>query len=129
MRLTNLIADEPMVKLIHNIRFNEVVKDQLTDLERSTESCVLRFADGNSFRIDYIELRLNCPCANCNPRQSNEQRIIEFREEIMRLQLVKPKVELVGRYGMRFSWPTGCSSGIYSFSHLRETGENAGIAI
>jgi DUF971 family protein len=127
--LTNLIADEQMVKLIHNIRLSKVVKDELTDLERSTESCILRFADGNSFRVDYIEIRLNCPCANCNPRQSNEQRLIEFREEIMRLQLVKPKVELVGRYGMRFSWPTGCSSGIYSFGHLRETVENFGSAI
>ncbi len=103
--------------------------DALTDLERGREDCVLRFADGASFRLEYIELRLACPCAKCGPRQENEQRIIEFREEVMRLRLDKPKAELVGRYGLRFSWPTGCSSGIYSFGLLRQVAEQAGTAL
>ena len=103
--------------------------DSLTDLERGKEDCVMRFADGQSFRVDYLEIRLACPCAKCGPRQENEQRIIEFREEVMRFRLDKPKAELVGRYGLRFSWPSGCSSGIFSFSLLRGVCEEKGTLI
>ena len=103
--------------------------DELTDLERADENCVLRFADGTAFTLGYIELRLVCPCAKCRPRQENEQRMIEFREEVMRLRMVKPKAELVGRYGLRFEWPTGCSSGLYSFPLLRQVCEIDGSVL
>ncbi|MCS5532124.1 MAG: DUF971 domain-containing protein [Candidatus Poseidoniales archaeon] len=103
--------------------------EALTDLERGKEDCVLRFADGQAFRVEYLDIRQSCPCAKCGPRQENEQRIIEFREEVMRLRLDKPKAELVGRYGLRFSWPSGCSSGIYSFPLLRKVAEDKGTSL
>ena len=84
----------------------------LTDLERSDENCILRFDDGSSYKLSYLSIRSRCQCAKCKPRQENEQRII--------------KVELVGRYGIRFEWPTGCSSGIHSFTHLRKVSEELG---
>ena len=98
----------------------------LTDLERSDEDCIVRFDDGSSYKLSYLSIRSRCQCAKCKPRQVNEQRIIELEEEISRLILEKPKVELVGRYGIRFEWPTGCSSGIHSFSHLRTVSEELG---
>ena len=100
--------------------------DTLTDLERSNEDCILRFDDGSSYKLSYLSIRSRCQCAKCKPRQVNEQRIIELEEEISRLILEKPKVELVGRYGIRFEWPTGCSSGIHSFTHLRKVSEELG---
>jgi DUF971 family protein len=103
--------------------------ETLTDLERENEYCTLRFEDGHSFKLDYVELRLGCPCAKCGPRQENQQRLIEFREEVLRLRLEKPKAELVGRYGLRFGWPSGCSSGIYSFGLLRQISEENGSII
>jgi DUF971 family protein len=54
---------------------------------------------------------------------------IAQRAENSRLMLEKPKVELVGRYGVRFEWPTGCSSGIHSFSHLRKVCEELGKSL
>ena len=104
-------------------------ENTLTDLERSDEDCVLRFDDGESFRLSYVSIRSRCQCAKCKPRQENEQRILELEEEISRLMLEKPKVELVGRYGVRFEWPTGCSSGIHSFSHLRKVCEELGKSL
>ncbi|MBJ16908.1 MAG: hypothetical protein CMB66_01470 [Euryarchaeota archaeon] len=101
----------------------------LTDFERSDENCIMRFADGNSFRVSYLKLRSNCQCAKCKPRQENEQRRIEFEEEIARLRLEKPRVTPVGRYGIQLEWPTGCSSGIHSFSHLREVCEEHGHSV
>ena len=104
-------------------------RDLLTDLERSDEYCVLGFADGLSFRLSYFSIRSNCQCAKCKPRQENDQRRIELEQEISRLRVEKPRVTPVGRYGVQLEWPSGCSSGIHSFSHLREVCEAHGDQI
>tara|TARA_B100001250_G_C19766644_1_gene775077 strand:+ start:1342 stop:1665 length:324 start_codon:yes stop_codon:yes gene_type:complete len=104
-------------------------RDLLTELDRRDEYCILRFADDHSFKISYLKIRSNCQCANCKPRQENEQRKIELEEEVMRLRLEKPKAMPVGQYGVQLEWPTGCSSGIHSFSHLREICEKFGTPI
>lgn len=101
----------------------------LTDLERGSDDCVLRFADDTAFRVSYLVIRSHCKCANCKPRQENEQRRLEFEQEIARLRIEKPRVQPVGRYGIRFEWPTGCSSGIHSFEHLRFLAEELGTPI
>ncbi len=98
----------------------------LTDLERGHEDCILRFADGSSFKVSYLSIRCRCQCAKCKPRQENQQRLLEFEEEVARLRVEKPRAEPVVRYGVRFDWPTGCSSGIHSFTHLREVAEDLG---
>ena len=98
----------------------------LVSLERKDTYCILAFSDDNTYKLDYLEVRKNCQCAKCKPRQVNEQIKIEFEEEISRMMLVKPKVEQVGNYAIRFEWPTGCSSGIHSFEHLRKISESSG---
>ena len=106
-----------------------MTSDILTDLERGDEDCVLRFADGAAFRVSYLSIRSRCQCAKCKPRQENQQRLIEFEEEVARLRVEKPRAEPVGRYGIRFDWPSGCSSGIHSFRHLRSVAEDLGSAL
>ena len=106
-----------------------MTSDILTDLERGDEGCVLRFADGAAFRVSYLSIRSRCQCAKCKPRQENQQRLIEFEEEVARLRVEKPRAEPVGRYGVRFDWPSGCSSGIHSFRHLRGVAEGLGSAL
>ena len=101
-------------------------RELLVELDRKDEYCIMRFADGESFRVGYLKIRSNCQCAKCKPKQENEQRRIEFEQEIMRLRLEKPKASPVGHYGIQLEWPTGCSSGIHSFSHLREVCEEHG---
>ena len=104
-------------------------RDLLTDLERGDEDCVLRFADGAAFRVSYLGIRSRCQCANCKPRQENEHRRLELEEEVARLRMEKPRAQPVGRYGIQFEWPTGCSMGIHSFSHLRTVAEEFGIPV
>ena len=101
-------------------------RNVLTDLERGHEDCVLKFADGADFKLSNPTIRCRCQCAKCKPSQENEQRLLEFEEEVSRLRVEKPRAEPVGRYGVRFDWPTGCSSGIHSFTHLREVAEELG---
>ena len=95
----------------------------LTDIERRDESCKMTFSDGAEYHVEYLDLRLDCPCANCKPRRENKQRMIEFQEELSRLRIEKPSIEIVGHYGLKFIWTSGCSSGIYSFDILREIAE------
>ena len=99
---------------------------KLVSLDRKDTYCILSFSDDKSFKLDYVEVRKNCQCAKCKPRQVNEQMKIEFEEEISSMRLVKPMVEHVGNYAIRFEWPTGCSSGIHSFPHLRKVSESSG---
>ena len=66
-------------------------RDVLTDLERGHEDCVLKFADGAQFRLAYLSIRCRCQCAKCKPRQENEQRLLEFEEEVARLRVEKPR--------------------------------------
>ncbi len=106
-----------------------MTSDTLTDLERGDKDCVLRFADGVAFRVSYLSIRSRCQCAKCKPRQENQQRLIEFEEEVARLRVEKPRAEPVGRYGIRFDWPSGCSSGIHSFRHLRSVAEDLGSVL
>ena len=100
----------------------------LTDLHRYDESCDMTFSDGTIYPVEYLNLRLNCPCANCSPRRENDQRMIEFQQEIARLRMEKPSVEIVGHYGLKFLWPSGCSSGIFSFDLLREIASAGAVA-
>ena len=104
-------------------------KSVLISLEIKDSYCILSFSDDTSFELGYLDVRKNCQCAKCKPRQINEQMKIEFEEEISRMMLAKPKVEQVGNYAVRFEWPTGCSSGIHSFSHLRKISESSGKKI
>ena len=103
--------------------------ESLPAMERGDEDCVLRFADGESFRIGYLSIRKRCQCAKCKPRQTNDQRRLEFEEEIERFRMEKPRAEVVGRYAIRLEWPSGCSSGIHAFSHLREIAEELGTRL
>ncbi|MEC7744573.1 MAG: gamma-butyrobetaine hydroxylase-like domain-containing protein [Candidatus Thermoplasmatota archaeon] len=103
--------------------------ESLTAMERGDEDCVLRFADGESFRIGYLSIRKRCQCAKCKPRQTNDQRRLEFEEEIERFRMEKPRAEVVGRYAIRLEWPSGCSSGIHAFSHLRQIAEELGTRL
>ena len=73
-------------------------------IRRKDTYCILAFSDDNTYKLDYLEVRKNCQCAKCKPRQVNEQIKIEFEEEISRMMLVKPKVEQVGNYAIRFEW-------------------------
>ena len=108
---------------------NIMSRNTLTDLERGAEDCILRFADGAAFRVSYLSIRGRCQCAKCKPRQENGQRQLELEEGVARLRMEKPRAEPVGRYGIRFDWPTGCSSGIHTFSHLRSVAEESGKSL
>ena len=91
---------------------------RLRQLERRETDLVLRWKDNTEHTVGYAELRFWCPCANCKPRREVESRKEALRDEVSRLRNEKPKAENVGGYGIRFTFATGCNSGIWSTDRL-----------
>ena len=91
---------------------------KLRQLERREMDMILRWKDGTEHTVTYVELRFWCPCANCKPRREVESRSDALRDEVSRLRNEKPKAENVGGYGIRFSFASGCNSGIWSTDRL-----------
>ncbi|DAC25535.1 MAG TPA: DUF971 domain-containing protein [Candidatus Thalassarchaeaceae archaeon] len=98
--------------------------DRLKELERADDSITLRYVDGDELNLPYHELRAWCPCAKCRPRWKDPHRRLGLAEEVKRLRVEMPKAEAVGRYAVRFTWTSGCSSGLWSFEHITDIALN-----
>ncbi|DAC25168.1 MAG TPA: DUF971 domain-containing protein [Candidatus Thalassarchaeaceae archaeon] len=98
--------------------------DRLKELERADNSITLRYVDGDELTLPYHELRAWCPCAKCRPRWKDPHRRLGLAEEVKRLRIEMPKAEAVGRYAVRFTWTSGCSSGLWSFEHITDIALN-----
>jgi DUF971 family protein len=90
----------------------------LTVFERRETDVVMRWNDGSENTMTYEDMRFWCPCANCKPRRENNSRKEVLKDEISRLRNEKPKAEMVGGYGLKFTFKSGCNSGIYSIERL-----------
>ena len=95
-------------------------------LAGENNSVVVEWTDGHRSIYPYAYLREKCPCATCTGAHGTGERptarpavtstVLPIYEEP-----VKPKeAELVGRYAVQINWSDGHSTGIYSFSYLRE---------
>ena len=71
------------------------------------------WTDGHRSTYSNAHLRGYCPCATCQGHGGS----IEFHaggSSVVR------KIEAVGGYGISIEWDDGHSTGIYSFSYLRQ---------
>lgn len=90
----------------------------MLELERTTRSIIMRWADGSEGEVPVPLFRFWCGCASCSPRRDNETAIADFRKEIERWPVEKPQVKPIGAYGLAFEWSRGCSSGIWTWKRL-----------
>ena len=73
--------------------------------------------DGHSFRVPYVDMRFNCPCAGCVDEHTGIRTIT--RESIR--DDVKPiNATVVGRYALQISWSDQHQTGMYHFDRLYE---------
>jgi DUF971 family protein len=77
----------------------------------------LEWPDGSSAHFDLIELRQNCPCAEC--RGVRDQGRIPGPGEHAPTPLTAIGAELVGAWGLSIRWSDGHDTGIYAWSMLR----------
>jgi len=79
----------------------------------------LDWPDGATTRFGLEELRVNCPCAECRGRRE-QGRAPWSTPTSDPLRIVD--AELVGAWGISFTWNDGHGTGIYSWSILRAWG-------
>jgi DUF971 family protein len=78
--------------------------------------------DGHRSEYGLQHLRNHCPCATCAGTHENEPR---KAGDSSPFELYKPKLKMVdvspvGNYALQIKWNDGHSTGIYSFSYLRQ---------
>jgi len=86
------------------------------DVDRA-DSVTLTWDDGVTKRFGLEELRLRCPCADCRARRERGQPSWPLPSSPRPLQIVD--ANLVGAWGLGFTWNDGHTTGIYSWELLR----------
>ncbi|HXV28450.1 MAG TPA: P-loop NTPase [bacterium] len=76
----------------------------------------IRWKDGSESSYGAYELRLACSCAECQDEVTGARRV---PQEWIKKDVYPLSIERVGRYGVRFQWSDGHSTGIYTFERLR----------
>jgi DUF971 family protein len=86
---------------------------------RGAKSMTIAWADGATHTYRHALLRGFCPCAYCQGHQGPIGWTAAATDE----DLDVLEIEEVGNYAIRLVFADGHSTGIYSFSHLRQLGE------
>jgi DUF971 family protein len=74
--------------------------------------------DGTSTHFTLEELRVNCPCAEC--RGLRERGLPVWPKPVSPQPLRAQDAELVGAWGITFTWNDGHTTGIFSWTLLRQ---------
>jgi ATP-binding protein involved in chromosome partitioning len=87
-------------------------------IERAGDRDVrIRWKDGQESLFPAKTLRLACPCAACVDEMTGKKLVTSDQVP----DDVHPKgIGLVGRYAISILWSDNHSTGIYSFTYLRE---------
>jgi DUF971 family protein len=86
------------------------------DVDRAS-GVTVTFDDGAVCRYELVELRRNCPCATCrNLRDRGED---AWPRPGSPQPLAVEHAELVGAWGISFTWNDGHATGIYPWDALR----------
>jgi DUF971 family protein len=86
------------------------------DIDRQ-RGVTITWSDGESAEFGLVELRVNCPCAECRERRAADQPIWPRAGVPEPLALLDAR--LVGAYGLAFEWNDGHHTGIYTWETLR----------
>jgi DUF971 family protein len=106
---------------LSNQRDTMTVVSHKTDADDVTvkrdEYVEIRFGDGHICRFDLLELRLNCPCAECRGvREAGDE---AWPRPGSPSPLRIEGAELVGAWGLGLAWNDGHTTGIYPWEALR----------
>ncbi len=91
---------------------------------KKTEALEIIWADGHQSVLPLRMLRKNCPCAGCQgERDLLGRTLMPIVKTTYDGPITANGAELVGNYALRIDWVDGHSSGIYTFTYLRQLGE------
>jgi DUF971 family protein len=87
------------------------------EIERE-DSLTLTWPDETTSRFELVELRVNCPCAECRGLRETQRAVWPTASSPPRLAIVD--AELVGAWGISLRWNDNHATGIYPWDLLRE---------
>lgn len=93
----------------HDVRNIEV--DRTSHVE-------IQFEDGVTARFELPQLRLSCPCAECNSRRQKGEPVSKPVMEGGPISITS--AELAGAFGLSLAWSDGHSTGIYAWTMMRK---------
>jgi ATP-binding protein involved in chromosome partitioning len=93
------------------------------DVDRS-EGVTLTWRDGTAVTFDLVDLRVNCPCAECRERRKADRTVWPRPGSPQPLRILDAR--LVGAFGIGFEWNDGHGTGIYTWDALRRWSEERG---
>ena len=79
----------------------------------------IEWKDGNVHEYAARDLRLACPCASCIEEGSGRPLL---DPKTVKQNILLLGSELVGRYGLSFTWSDGHKTGIFNWPMLYELG-------
>jgi ATP-binding protein involved in chromosome partitioning len=86
------------------------------DVDREV-GVTLTWPDGRVDRFELLDLRVNCPCAECRERRRAHETVWPKPGSPEPLRLLDAR--LVGAFGMAFEWNDGHGTGIYTWDIFR----------
>lgn len=97
----------------------DAVDVNVTNVEVDREIEVrLTFDDGSTCVFPLVDLRVACPCATCRGQRDAGQAPWPRAGTPERLAIVD--AELVGAWGISFTWNDGHNTGIYPWASMRK---------
>ena len=87
-------------------------------LRKKARRLVVTFDDGETFDYPFEYLRVSSPSAEVKGHGPGDERLVTGKEDV-----AIEKIEPVGHYAVRLVFDDGHASGLYSWSYLRELGE------
>ena len=86
------------------------------------EGITIVFADDHVASLSLIEVRLGCPCADCQVLRGRGQPGWPLRSSPLPLTIID--AEYHGAWALGITWNDGHSTGIFPFQLMREWSEN-----
>ena len=93
---------------------------------RDGRTLSLLWEDGQRHDFDVRDLRLACLCALCVEEMSG-RKLLDPKS--VRSDVSPRVISSIGNYAIGVNWNDGHSSGIYSFDHLRKTGDRSATKV
>jgi ATP-binding protein involved in chromosome partitioning len=94
--------------------------------KRDARTISILWEDGRQHHIDVRDLRLACHCAVCIEEMTGQPLL---DPNSVRQDVAPQSISSVGNYAITVRWNDGHSSGIYSFTALRELGEKTAAGV
>lgn len=108
-----------------------IAPHQVANIDVDRSSFVrLTFADGATATFPVAELRLACPCADCNAKRQRGAPVSVLAESKPG-EVAIADASMSGAWGLNLDWNDGHTTGIYAFEKLRQWADEgvAGVTV